>query len=163
MTLPLSEAELDRPEYAAYKPGDTIGKDGLERFYNDTLMGKDGQRVSLVNNRGKELQVMTDDAAVAGQPVTLTIDLDLQAVAELTLQGKRGAVVALDPRTGEVLAMASRPALTLTSFRRVFRTPSGKRFWTIRRHRCSTGRCNRVFRRVRRSSPWWPWPRWKRA
>lgn len=112
----VSEVELDRPEYAAYKPGDTIGKDGLERFYNDTLMGKDGQRVSLVNNRGKELQVMTDDAAVAGQPVTLTIDLDLQAVAELTLQGKRGAVVALDPRTGEVLAMASRPAFDPNKF-----------------------------------------------
>ena len=111
-----SEAELERPEYAAFKPGDTIGKDGLERFYNDTLMGKDGQRISLVNNRGKELQVMTNDAAVAGKPATLTIDLDLQAVAELTLQGKRGAVVALDPRTGEVLAMASRPAYDPNKF-----------------------------------------------
>jgi penicillin-binding protein 2 len=111
-----SEAELDRPEYAAFKPGDTIGKDGLERVYNDTLMGEDGQRVSLVNNRGKELQVMEAKDAEPGKALTLTIDLDLQAVAELTLQGKRGAVVALDPRTGEVLAMASRPAFDPNKF-----------------------------------------------
>lgn len=111
-----SEAELDRPEYAAFKPGDIIGKDGLERFYNDTLMGKDGQRVSLVNNRGKELQVMTNQEAEPGKAITLTIDLDIQAVAELTLQGKRGAVVALDPRTGDVLAMASRPAYDPNKF-----------------------------------------------
>jgi len=111
-----SEAELDRPEYAAFNPGDTIGKDGLERFYNATLMGKDGQRVSLVNNRGKELQVMTNKDAEPGKPLTLTIDLDVQAAAELSLEGKRGAVVALDPRTGEVLAMVSRPAFDPNKF-----------------------------------------------
>jgi len=111
-----SEAELDRPEYAAFSPGDIIGKDGIERYYNDTLMGKDGQRVSLVNNRGKELQLLKNQDPSAGQPLKLTIDLDLQAVAELTLQGKRGAVVALDPRNGDVLAMASRPAYDPNKF-----------------------------------------------
>lgn len=111
-----SEAELDRPEYAAFQPGDTIGKDGIERYYNDTLMGKDGQRVSLVNNRGKELQVLKNQEPASGRALKLTIDLDLQAVAELTLQGKRGAVVALDPRNGDVLAMASRPAFDPNKF-----------------------------------------------
>jgi penicillin-binding protein 2 len=111
-----SESELDRPEYAAFNPGDTIGKDGLERVYNATLMGKDGQRVSLVNNRGKELQVMQNKEADPGKPLTLTIDLDVQAAAELTLQDKRGAVVALDPRNGDVLAMVSRPAFDPNKF-----------------------------------------------
>jgi penicillin-binding protein 2 len=88
-----------------------IGKDGIEREYNDVLTGVDGQRRVEVDSFGNERRVLADDKeAIPGKSLRLTIDLDLQAVAELTLENRRGAVVALDPRNGEVLAMVSRPA-----------------------------------------------------
>jgi penicillin-binding protein 2 len=73
-------------------------------------MGVDGQRRVEVDSFGNERHVLDDKEAVPGKSLQLTIDLDLQAVAELTMENRRGAVVALDPRTGEVLAMVSRPA-----------------------------------------------------
>jgi penicillin-binding protein 2 len=106
----VSEAELNEPEFARFHQGDVIGKDGIERQYNDLLMGVDGQRRVEVDSFGNERHVLDDKEAVPGRNLQLTIDLDLQAVAELTLENRRGAVVALDPRTGEVLAMVSRPA-----------------------------------------------------
>ncbi len=106
----VSEAELNTPEFANFRPGDMIGKDGIERQYNDILMGTDGKRQVEVDSVGNERRVLDEKAAVPGQNLTLTIDLDLQVVADLAMETKRGAVVALDPRTGEVLAMVSRPA-----------------------------------------------------
>jgi len=106
----VSESELNEPEFARFHQGDVIGKDGIERQYNDLLMGVDGQRRVEVDSFGNERHVLDDKEAVPGKNLQLTIDLDLQAVAELTLENRRGAVVALDPRTGEVLAMVSRPA-----------------------------------------------------
>lgn len=112
----VSEAELDTQEFAKFRTGDTVGKTGIERYYNETLYGQDGQRKSLVNSRGKELAVIQQSAPRSGRDVQLTIDLDLQAVAEIALDGKRGAIVALDPRNGEVLAIASRPAFDPNQF-----------------------------------------------
>jgi penicillin-binding protein 2 len=112
----ISEAELDVPEYAKYNQGQIIGKTGIEKEYNDTLMGVDGERQSVVDNRGKEREVLGIKPAKAGRDIQLTIDLDLQVVAELALQGHRGAVVALDPRTGGILAMASQPTFDPNKF-----------------------------------------------
>jgi penicillin-binding protein 2 len=112
----VSEAELDLPEFAKYNTGDVIGKFGVERQYNDTLMGVDGQRQVVVDNRGREREVIGIKEAIPGKNLQLTIDLDLQAVAELTMEGRKGAVVALDPRTGEVLAMVSRPIFDPNQF-----------------------------------------------
>src|SRR5688572_10256067 len=112
----VSEADLDTAEFASYKQGDVVGKDGIERQYNDILMGIDGQRRVIVDNRGRERQVIDKKEATPGKNITLTIDLDLQAVAELAMEGRRGAVVALDPRNGEVLAMVSRPAFDPNKF-----------------------------------------------
>jgi len=107
----VSESELNTPEFTSLHQGDVIGKDGIERQYNDVLMGVDGQRRVEVDSFGNERRVLSDDKeAIPGKSLQLTIDLDLQAVAELTLENRRGAVVALDPRSGEVLAMVSRPA-----------------------------------------------------
>ena len=106
----ISESELDSPELARFHQGDIIGKDGIEREYNDQLMGVDGQKRVEVDSFGNERHVLDDKEAIPGKNLQLTIDLDLQAVAELTLENRRGAVVALDPRNGEVLAMVSRPA-----------------------------------------------------
>src|SRR4029077_9110712 len=93
------------------RPGDVVGKSGLERQYNDILMGTDGMRRVVVNSVGKEMKDMrlTEQEAIPGTQITLTIDYDLQQVAEQSLGARPGAVVALDPRTGEVLAMVSRP------------------------------------------------------
>ena len=92
------------------RPGDFGGKTGLERQYNDMLMGTDGMRRAIVNSVGKEVDHLPSQEAVPGKQITLTIDYDLQQVAEQSLGAREGAVVALDPRTGEVLAMTSRPA-----------------------------------------------------
>ncbi len=93
-----------------YRPGDLVGKSGLERQYNDILMGTDGLRRVIVNSVGKEMGRLEEKEAIPGKPIQLTIDYDLQVVAEQALAGRKGAVVALDPRTGEVLALASHPA-----------------------------------------------------
>jgi penicillin-binding protein 2 len=112
----ISEPELDTPEFAKYDQGDVIGKFGLERQYNATLMGVDGQRRAVVDNRGRVRKVIGMTDATPGQDLRLTLDLDLQVVAELAMEGRRGAVVALDPRTGEVLAMVSRPTFDPNKF-----------------------------------------------
>ncbi|HYZ83237.1 MAG TPA: penicillin-binding protein 2 [Bryobacteraceae bacterium] len=118
----VSESELNSAEFIDYEPGDVVGKQGIERQYNKLLMGVDGQRQVIVDNRGKERQVIGIKEAVPGKDLQLTLDLDLQAVAELAMEDRRGAVVALDPRNGEVLAMVSRPAYDPNRFAGRIRT-----------------------------------------
>ena len=98
------------------KPGDIVGKAGLEREYNDTLMGTDGLRRVIVNSIGKEVGRLEQQEATPGKPIQLTIDYDLQAVADSYMADKEGAVVALDGRTGEILAMVSRPTFDPNDF-----------------------------------------------
>jgi penicillin-binding protein 2 len=105
----ISDVELNSPEWASHSPGDLIGKMGVERYNNETLTGIDGQRQVVVDNRMNTRQVLGVKPAVAGRDLRLTIDLDLQTVAELAMEGRRGAVVALVPATGEVLALVSTP------------------------------------------------------
>jgi penicillin-binding protein 2 len=112
----ISESELDIPDYSRYNQGQIIGKTGIEKQYNETLMGVDGERQSVVDNRGREREVLGIKEAKPGRNLQLSIDLDLQTVAELALDESlidyphsRGAVVALNPQNGEILAMASRP------------------------------------------------------
>ena len=112
----ISESELDDPAFAKFEPGAVIGKFGIERQYNDTLMGVNGQRQAVVDNRGQVRELLQERPAVPGKDLQLTIDLDLQVVAELAMEGKNGAVVALDPRTGETLAMVSRPTFDPNKF-----------------------------------------------
>lgn len=112
----VTEAELDLADFAQYNQGDVIGKAGIERQYNDILMGVDGQRQVVVDNKGNEREVIGYKPADPGRSLQLTVDLDLQVVAELGMEGRRGAVVALDPRNGEVMAMVSRPAFDPNKF-----------------------------------------------
>ena len=113
----IGKAELAMREFSLHGPGDKIGKTGIERQYNHLLAGKDGRRRLLVDNRGRSQGVIESIAAQPGRSLRLTLDLDLQAVAEMGLEGYRGAVVALDPRNGEVLAMASAPVFFGECFR----------------------------------------------
>jgi len=114
----VSDQELNTTEFAKYSQGDKVGKEGLERQYNDLLMGIDGQRQVEVDSMGREHTQMRSKDFTPGNNLQLTLDLDLQAVAELAMEGRRGAVVALDPRNGEVLAMVSRPAFDPNLFTR---------------------------------------------
>lgn len=106
----INDAELNTQEFARHNPGDVIGKMGIERYYNDLLSGVDGQRQVRVDNRMNTREVLGIKQVQPGRDLRLTIDLDLQVVAELAMQGKNGAVVALDPRNGEILALVSTPA-----------------------------------------------------
>ena len=103
-----NEAQIEASN-GKLRPGDVVGKFGLERQYNDILMGTDGMRRVIVNSVGKEVDHLTQQDPIPGKQVQLSIDMDLQQVAEQSLGARPGAVVALDPRTGEVLAMVSRP------------------------------------------------------
>jgi penicillin-binding protein 2 len=105
----VSEEDLNSAQFELYQPGAVVGKSGVEQFYNDILIGKDGSRRALVNSHGKEVGRLSTDPAVAGHPLKLTIDLDIQMAAEEALEGYNGAIVAMDPHTGEILAMVSRP------------------------------------------------------
>jgi len=89
---------------------DWTGKMGLERTYDRELQGKHGREIVEVDARGAPIKRLSNEPAQPGQTLVTTVDLELQAVAESALQGKRGAVVALEPKTGEVLVMASSPS-----------------------------------------------------
>jgi penicillin-binding protein 2 len=104
----VSEQQIEASD-GRLRPGDFAGKSGLEREYNDLLQGTDGMRRVIVNSIGKEVDRLPTQEAIPGKQIQLTIDYDLQQVAETSLGQRPGAVVALDPHTGEVLAMVSRP------------------------------------------------------
>jgi penicillin-binding protein 2 len=112
----VSEQMLNDPKYAFYEPGDVVGRSGVEQTYDALLRGKDGSRDLIVNSHGKEVGRLGQELAVPGQDLKLTIDLDLQMVAEKAMEGKIGALVAMDPHTGEILAMVSRPTFDPNEF-----------------------------------------------
>ncbi len=99
-----------------YAATNDIGKLGIERYYEEQLHGIPGYRKEEVNNRGRVIQILEEQAPQAGSDLELTIDLVLQQKAKKLLDGRRGAVVALDPRNGDVLAMVSSPAYDPNEF-----------------------------------------------
>ena len=106
----VSETDLDRPEWALLRLGAVVGKSGLERQYDSILRGEDAARRVVVDNLGREVAVLDEQVPSPGTDLHLTIDYDLQAIAEAGFAGDQGALVALDPRSGAVLALVSRPA-----------------------------------------------------
>src|SRR6266702_1355436 len=113
----VSEDMLNNPRFELYNSGDVVGQSGVEAEYNDMLMGKNGSRRVLVNSKGKEVGELSDTPAIPGKPLQLTVDLDLQIAAEEVLgDNKNGAIIAMNPKTGEILAMASRPSFDPNAF-----------------------------------------------
>ncbi len=112
----VSEQMLNDPRYAFYEPGDVVGKSGIELAYDSVLRGTNGSRDVIVNSHGKEIGVLGEEPAIPGKSLKLTIDLDIQRAAEQALDGKNGAIVAMDPHTGEILAMVSRPTFDPNAF-----------------------------------------------
>ncbi len=102
--------DLKRSLYRHLPPGTGVGKSGIEKEYDGWLQGSPGLRRQLVNSHGAMIKSLREKPPGEGRSLRLTIDVRLQSVAERMLGDRRGAVVALDPRNGEVLAMASHPA-----------------------------------------------------
>jgi penicillin-binding protein 2 len=118
----VSENDLNTSKFAAYSPGDVVGKSGVEEAYDAVLRGVDGSRNVVVNSHGKEVAQQGQEMATPGTDIHLTIDLDIQKAVERALDGKIGAMVAMDPHTGEILAMASRPTFDPNQFLHLSRT-----------------------------------------
>ncbi len=112
----VSEDMLNQPQFELYNPGDVVGKSGVELEYNQILMGKNGSRRAVVNSHGKEVGQLAETQAEPGRQLKLTVDLDLQVAAEEALEGHNGAIVAMNPRNGEILAMVSRPTFDPNDF-----------------------------------------------
>ena len=112
----ITERQLQLAEYKDLAPGSLVGQAGIESEYNREVMGKDGFRRVIVNSRGLEVAEAERQAPEDGPSLTLTIDASLQAAMEKAFEGRAGSAVALDPRTGEILAMTSTPAYDPNEF-----------------------------------------------
>lgn len=106
----INDKELQTLDPVNYSGTHHMGKTGVEKFYEDELHGKVGYEEVETNARGRVLRVLNRTDPEPGKDLVLSLDLDLQAAAERALGGRRGAVVALQPATGEVLAMVSQPS-----------------------------------------------------
>ena len=112
----VSEEDLNNPRYAADEPGDVVGKAGVEETYDELLRGQDGSRNVIVDSHGREVGFFGVQHATPGQDLKLTIDNDIQRVAELALGDANGAVVVMDPRNGDILGLVSHPAYDPNDF-----------------------------------------------
>ncbi len=109
----ISGTRLNRDTTGYYSQGDYVGLSGMERFYESSLRGEKGAKYKMVNVRGIDKGAFKDGAfdttSVEGKNITSTIDMDLQKYGEFLMQGKTGSVVAIEPKTGEILSMISAP------------------------------------------------------
>ncbi len=112
----IDEQELQRIDTSQYRGSTHIGKTGVEKSYEPLLRGQVGHQHVEVNAEGRVLRVLDRVPPVPGRDVYLTIDIHLQQVAEQALQDHNGAVVAIDPRNGEILALVSVPAFDPNPF-----------------------------------------------
>ncbi|WP_148253809.1 penicillin-binding protein 2 [Aidingimonas lacisalsi] len=112
----INAAELETLDSNDYAGTHFIGKTGVERFYEDELHGKAGVRQVETNASGRVLRELGRTDPEPGQDLTLTIDKDMQALAHELLDGRRGAIVAIEPKTGGILAMASAPGFDTNQF-----------------------------------------------
>ncbi len=128
----ISPKQLEKPEYQekGFRPGDIIGKGGLEQYYDDKLRGTPGFRKVIVDSRGRVQQEIASVPPQAGQDLYTTIDLRMQKAAEQQLAStptKRGAIIAMDPRNGELLVMASLPSFDPNVFVQGSATKEGRK------------------------------------
>ncbi len=128
----ISPKQLEEPEYKdrGFRPGDIIGKGGLEQFYDEFLRGRPGYRKVIVDSRGRVQAEVDKVDPQSGQDLITTIDLDVQTKAENQLANsptKRGTIIAMDPNNGEMIAMASAPSFDPNIFVRGSSTPEGRK------------------------------------
>lgn len=121
----ISGEQLKSPLYAGYRMGDVIGQYGVEARYERYLQGERGSQAVIVNAAGNKIGEAYSHLALPGSDVMLTIDRRLQEVADRALNGKKGAVVAMNPTNGDILAMASAPRFAPA----IFTTEVSKETW----------------------------------
>jgi penicillin-binding protein 2 len=105
----VSPEQQDEPAFADLIPGSVVGKTGVEKTFDQVIRGKPGQKTIEVDARGSERKTLTVTEQTSGDDLYLSLDLTLQRLAESLLNEEAGAVVAVDPRNGDVLVLASRP------------------------------------------------------
>jgi penicillin-binding protein 2 len=105
----ITQRQLELKKSEGYRMGDMFGQSGIERIYDEFLRGEDGGRQVRIDAAGRELGVLKQREPVGGNNLVLTLDLALQMAAEEVLGSRTGAIVALDPRNGEILALVSKP------------------------------------------------------
>ncbi|MDP2362295.1 MAG: penicillin-binding protein 2, partial [Ignavibacteria bacterium] len=118
-TKEISPNQLNK-EKDYYEPGDYVGHNGIEKQYEKDLRGIKGSNYVLVNSKRKEIGKYKDGTedrnSIKGKDLVLSYDADVQKVAEQQMIGKRGAIVAIEPKTGEILALVSAPDYDLNQF-----------------------------------------------
>lgn len=119
----IGRKQLETPEFEGYRSGEVVGKAGVEILLQSRLRGRAGGRNLVVDVSGRSIEVIDEMMPVPGGTATLTLDIDLQRVAEeaflpdvLGERAKMGALVALDPRTGDILALVSKPSYDPNDF-----------------------------------------------
>jgi penicillin-binding protein 2 len=105
----ISPDEMEMDQYKDRRLGDLVGKTGVEKQYEQILVGKEGQSLQIVDSIGRKIEEISHTDAIRGHDVMLALDFDLQRKAEEILANREGAVVVMKPDTGEILAMASFP------------------------------------------------------
>lgn len=110
----ISKTKLDGDKTGIYKQGDYIGQSGIEAYYEEFLRGQRGVRFKLRNvdgvEKGSFKNGAIDTLSIPGQDITTTLDLDLQEYGEFLMNGKAGSIIAIEPSSGEILAMVSGPS-----------------------------------------------------
>src|SRR3989442_844357 len=116
----VNDTELDSLSVQGYRPGDLIGRSGVERSYEDLLRGQDGAEFVVVNAGGQRVSTLSEGPPrlpVAGHDIRLTVDLKVQQALEDAMANvERGAAGAMDPRDGSILGLGSRPAFYPNEF-----------------------------------------------
>jgi penicillin-binding protein 2 len=123
----ISEQDLSGNDFPGVQGGETVGRAGVERSYNQCLMGQNGAREVLVDSRGRELGIISEKDATIGGDLQLTLDFDLQSRAENLLAGNVGVILMMDPNNGELLAMAIAPSYNPNSFT----SPISREEWNL--------------------------------
>lgn len=114
----VTDTQLGRDEFQALHTGDIVGQSGVEQSYNRLLMGQPGAKRVVVNSMGREVDIIGEENPLEGKRLQLTIDYDLQRATEAAFRaaGFQGAAVFLEPKTGEILSLASLPSFDPNRF-----------------------------------------------
>jgi penicillin-binding protein 2 len=159
----INDRDLERIEEsddaANYRGTDHIGKSGLEKSYERDLHGITGFEEVEVDSGGRAVRLLRRTPAIPGNNVVLTLDLKLQEIVEKAFGNRRGALVAIEPSTGGVLALVSTPTFDPNLFVDGIAPRTGTSSTPTRTSRSSTGPSTAPTRRAPPSSPSWPWGR----
>ena len=122
----ISGDQLKNTSYAGYRMGDVVGQSGIEGRYERYLQGERGSQAVIVNASGNKIGAAYSHLALPGSDIVLTIDRKLQEIADRSLAGRKGAIVAMNPQTGEILAAAAAPRFSPG----IFTSEMSKEVWT---------------------------------